>query len=95
MLETVHDEVNRIVYGNITSIRAETLADIGSGNANPAALFDEKHSINLAKFFLFVMLRSHAKAACNDDVRGAVDNQQYANVGCSRHLWRPGSYIFS
>jgi len=43
-------------------------------------------SINLAKFFLFVMLRSHAKAASNDHVRGAVDNQQYADVGCSRYL---------
>ena len=95
MLEIEHDEVNRIICGDSESVWSETFAVFGSNNANPVALLDEKHLINLAKFFLFVMLRSHAKAACNDNVRDTVGNQQCANVCNGSYMRRPGSDICS
>jgi hypothetical protein len=95
MLEIAHDEVNRIICGDSERIWFKTFAVSGSDNANPVALVDEKYLINLAKFFLFVMLRSHAKAACNDNVRDAVDNQQCADVCNGSYMRRPGSDICS
>jgi hypothetical protein len=45
MLETVHDEVNRIIYGDSESVWSKTFAVFGSDNANPVALADEKYLI--------------------------------------------------
>ena len=60
---------------DIESSWPKTYAVVGFNNANPVALLNGTQSINLAKIFLFVMLRCYAKAACNDNVYDTVDSR--------------------